>query len=550
MIISDVTKSYGYHHVLNGVSLIVNHGERIGLVGANGVGKSTLLKIIVGDVESDGGSIHIPADHQVGYLPQQIVYDGTIQQMMDEAQAHLHQLEAHLRTLEDQMAEGGEHLDDVLLAYGDALEAFERYGGYEMENRVDVVLHGLNIEHLARDRMVETLSGGEKSRMMLAALLLRAPDILLLDEPTNHLDFATIAWLESYLSAYRGGVLMVSHDRHFLNRTVNAIVEIDEHTRKAKRYSGNYDAYLLAKAQERRKWEYDFHQQQEEIKALRHEIKVGARQNLNDRKHIRTDGDKFLRNFKKAGHEHTVSRKVNAAEEKLKRIEADPIPRPPDDLRFESDFSPEVFRGRSPLRIEHLCKAYDGRVILDDLSTILTAQSRIVLVGENGAGKSTLLKILMGIESPDAGTFQFSSSVQVGYLSQERGALDPDMTLFEAYQNGLEQSEQQLKAILLGSGIFRYDDLDKRVRELSSGQERKVQIARLMASRANFLILDEPTNDVSFDVLEGLESALQSFPGPIIAASHDRRFIENFGGEIWQLAEGEITIDLAYRLPS
>lgn len=542
--INDISKSFSYHHVLRGVSFVVNSGERVGLVGANGVGKSTLLKIIMGEYEADGGHITLSDDARIGYLEQHINVDDdqTITTMIAQATDDLHRLEARMRDLEAQMTTTeGDALDAVMVAYGTTLEKFEQYGGYELDARVDQVFAGLRVDHLPRERHFATLSGGEKSRVGLALLLLGSPDVLLLDEPTNHLDFASLMWLEDYLQSYRGAVLIVSHDRHFLNRTVTAIVEIDEHSRKAKRYNGNYDIYAEAKQSERRKWAQDYAAQQEEIKALRHEIKVSARRNDNYRAYNAFSGDKFLKNFKKAGHEATISRRVRTAEERLKRIEADPIPEPPDDLRFDGDFDPAALRGRMPLTVANVHKSYNGRVILEDVSFTLGLDSRVVLVGPNGAGKSTLLKILMGLETPDRGEVIFHPAVRLGYLHQEPGLFHPDQTLWAAYAAGMSaDDERRLKAIAISSGLFRYNDLAKHVGTLSSGQERKLQIARLMATGANLLILDEPTNYVSFDVLEGMEDALRHFPGPIIAASHDRRFMQGFGGQIWELRERHI----------
>jgi macrolide transport system ATP-binding/permease protein len=539
--INDITKAFGYHQVLNGASLTVNDGERIGLVGANGVGKSTLLKIVAGEIDADGGSITLSDSARIGYLEQEVLGADamTIDDLIAESMRHVHDLEGRMRTLEGQMtASDGDDLDTIMREYGEVSEQFERAGGYAIDHQADAIFEGLAISHLPRERRYGTLSGGEKSRVGLATLLLQAPDILLLDEPTNHLDFASLQWLEDYLRAYRGGALIVSHDRQFLNRTANAIVEIDEHTRTAKRYTGDYDAYHAAKTMERRKWAQDYADQQEEIKALRQEIKVTARRNDNYRTH--RDADKLVVNTKKATHAATISKRVRTAEERLKRIEADPIQQPPDDLQFRGDFDVAAFRGRSPLTVEHVSKAYGERIILDDVSFALNPRSRVTLVGPNGAGKSTLLRILMGQEAADAGAVTFNPGATVGYLDQEGDPFDLDQTVWEAFSGGLDQPEQHLKAILIASGLFRYDDLSKRVGEVSSGQRRKIQVARLIAGRANLLILDEPTNYVSFDVLEGLETALRDFPGPVIAASHDRRFMQQFGGEVWELRDGSI----------
>ncbi len=539
--ISNITKTYAFHQVLNQASLTLNAGERIGLVGANGVGKSTLLKIVTGEIEADSGSVMLTPGAKIGYLPQAIAgFEGkTLADLIADSMSYLRELEAQMRALEQQMESARDNtLDSIMLNYGEVSEQFERHGGYEIDHRVDTVLDGLRVGHIPREREFATLSGGEKARVGLAMLLLKAPDVLLLDEPTNHLDFTSLNWLEGYLQGYHGGILIVSHDRQFLNRTVNAIVELDEHTHTTKRYSGNYDAYHQAKVQERRTWEIEYERQQEEIKALRIEIKETARRNSNYRAH--SDSDKYIRNAKIATHDRTVSKRVHAAEEKLKRIEANPIPKPPEPLRFDPAFDPEMLKGRMPLVVSGVTKAFGERTVLDDVSFTLGVHSRVVLVGPNGAGKTTLLKILVGLERPDSGEVHLNAAVKIGYLDQEGVTLDAVKTVLEAAHDGMPYTQQQIITILLRSGLFRYDDLSKRVGELSSGQRRKLQIARLIAERTNLLALDEPTNYVSFDVLEGLEEALRHFPGPVIAASHDRRFIEQFQGEVWELRDGAI----------
>jgi macrolide transport system ATP-binding/permease protein len=253
--VNQISKSYGDALILNQVSFILNTSERLGLVGANGVGKSTLLKIITGELEADGGTIQLATGAELGYLAQAIHHtpQQTLDDLIAESLRHVYALEAEMRDLEAQMATGDD-LDAVMMRYGEVSEQFERAGGYDLDYRVEIVLAGLGVDHLRRDRLFATLSGGEKARVGLALLLLRAPDVLLLDEPTNHLDAARLEWLEGYLQTYRGAVLIVSHDRQFLNRTVTAIVEIEEHSRGAKRYTGNYDAYVAAKRLERRKW--------------------------------------------------------------------------------------------------------------------------------------------------------------------------------------------------------------------------------------------------------------------------------------------------------
>ena len=539
--ISHISKSYGLNSVLKDVSFTLNAGERIGLVGANGVGKSTLIKIIAGVISADGGTITLPPGTELGYLPQVITgYDEqTLGDLIAQASSRLNMLESRMRQLEDDMTRlTGDGLDKAMTEYGNVTEHFERLGGYEGDHRVESVLAGLQIDHLPRERLFSTFSGGEKARAGLALLLLGAPDVLLLDEPTNHIDMLALGWLESYLAAYRGAVLVVSHDRQFLNRVVNAIVEIDEHSQQSKRYSGDYDTYHQAKIGERQKWEADYIRQQAEIAEVTLAFKETSRNNNNYRP--QTDNDKFMRGAKKGTHDHTVSKRIHVADEKLKRLEAEAIPQPPAPLRFDPRFDPEVLKGRLPLVVSRLSQRFGERQVLDDVSFTVGLNTRMVLVGPNGAGKSTLIRLLAGQTKPDSGEVMVNPAVKIGYLDQEGGQMADEHTLYEAFSAGMDYPDQVLKTVLIRSGLFRYTDFDKPVNGLSSGQRRKLQIARLIFGRANLLLLDEPTNDLSFDVLEALETALHEFPGPVIAASHDRRFIQQFGGDLFEVRDGRL----------
>ncbi len=384
---------------------------------------------------------------------------------------------------------------------------------------------------------MQTLSGGEKARVGLATLLLRSPDLLLLDEPTNHLDFASLEWLEFYLSNYKGAILLVSHDRQFLNRTVNQIFEIDEHTHHLKKYDGNYDAYVLAKAAERATWEEDYERQQEEIKELRKRMRETARNVAHNRPP--TDNDKTAYNFFGGRVQNTISRGVRAAEEQLRRIEANPIPKPPKLMQVNSSFNIEPLQAEVAIRVSNLTKSWDETCILEDLNFTVASDTRILLFGPNGAGKTTLLRILMGIEEPDKGEIRIVERARIGYLPQDP-QMDLDKTVLQTYRYGQVGYEGEFIGRLIGYGLFSLEDMQKKVGQLSIGQRRKLEIARLMAEGPNVLLLDEPTNYISLDVLEAFEAAIIKFPGPVIAVSHDRWFMQRFGGKMWELVQGKI----------
>jgi macrolide transport system ATP-binding/permease protein len=540
--IRNLAKAYGAISVLNDISFVLNTNDRVGIVGPNGVGKSTLLRLLVGQEEADAGTIAYASSVEFGYLPQTTpeFYGRTIEDLILESVGNLKQLEERMRSLEGEMTSANEEqLPTLLEEYTQVTAKFQDRGGYDLDYKIDTILEGLRLTYLPRSQEVFTLSGGEKARVGLATLLLRSPDVLFLDEPTNHLDFASLEWLETYLSHYNGAVMMVSHDRQFLNRAVNAISEIDEHTHQLKRYEGNYDAYVQLKVAERARWEEDYERQQEEIKELRKRIKETARQ-IGHTYRTPRDNDKLARHFFAQRVDSAVSRNVRAAEEQLSRIEENPIPKPPELLHVTSRFNGDPMQSQVVMSITHLSKSWGERCMLHDLSLTVAPDARILLVGPNGAGKTTLLKLIMGLETPDTGEIRVVPSARIGYLPQEPETLDLHKTVIETYRYGQVGYEGEFIGRLLGYGLFRLEDMHKQVGQLSIGQRRKLEIARLMAEGPNVLLLDEPTNYISLDVLEAFESAVLAFPGPVMAISHDRWFMQRFGGEVWELAEGKI----------
>ena len=538
--VRHLCKSYGAITVLDDISFIVNSNDRIGVVGSNGVGKTTLLNILIGQESTDSGSFSFTSYTEVGYLHQTTPeFSGhTMQDLILESVGNLRQLEEQMRELESAMSTAkDDQLAGLMDEYEQVSSRFQDRGGYELDYRIDTILEGLRISYLPRGREMQTLSGGEKARVGLAILLLRSPDLLLLDEPTNHLDFASLEWLEFYLSNYKGAILLVSHDRQFLNRTVNQIFEIDEHAHHLKKYDGNYDAFVLAKAAERATWEEDYERQQEEIKELRKRVRETARNVAHNRSP--TDNDKTAYNFFGGRVQNTISRGVRAAEEQLRRIEANPIPKPPKLMQVSSSFNVEPLQAEVVVRVSNLTKCWDETCILDDVNFTIASGARILLFGPNGAGKTTLLKMLIGIEMPDKGEIRILDSARIGYLPQDP-QMDLDKTVLETYRYGQVGYEGEFVGRLIGYGLFSLEDMQKKVGQLSIGQRRKLEIARLMADGPNVLLLDEPTNYISLDVLEAYEAAIVTFPGPVIAVSHDRWFMQRFGGKMWELVNGKI----------
>ncbi|MBV7333265.1 ATP-binding cassette domain-containing protein [Chloroflexi bacterium TSY] len=344
--IDQISKTFGHQQVLDNVSLTIHVGQKIGLVGANGAGKSTLLKIIVGEVEPDSGTLSLTEGKQIGYLPQTLATAEklTVAQLLDQPFNELKLIEQQMRSLESKMATDSHHLPEILAEYSQLAERFEQQNGYAIERLLEQVLTGLHVNHIERQRPISTLSGGEKTRVSLAALLLGQPDLLLLDEPTNHLDFIALEWLEGYLQSFSGAIFAVSHDRYFLNQTVASIVEVDEHSHQVKFYSGDYEFYAKAKADERVQWVERYWEQQEEIWQLRRIISGKARRVAHNRPP--RDGDKMAYDHKGGRVQDTISRNVRAAEEKLRRIQAEPIPKPPSELTINPDFDPEFLANK------------------------------------------------------------------------------------------------------------------------------------------------------------------------------------------------------------
>lgn len=540
-----IGKDYAHRPVLANVSLGLNPSDKIALVGSNGSGKSTLLRILAGSEIPDEGAVTHSASDEIGYLPQfvQTIEGDTIQDVITSSVAGLRYLERQMRELEGHMAEcaSGAVLDE----YGEISARFDARGGYDIDARTDEVLANLGAGHLRRDRTVSGLSGGEKARVGLAALLLAAPDVLLLDEPTNDLDDRALAWLENYLTLYRGGILFVTHDRDFIDAVATAILELDEHSHNLTRYEGNYRVYLAVKRATRISAQQAYDAQQEEIARLRERAATTARAVGFGRP--ASDPDKFAHNFRGARVERTISRNVRAALEQLERIDAHALEPPPKPLRFQARFSAGQLRpGTVALQAHQLVVRHGDRTVLEDVDCLLEADDRVCLVGPNGSGKSTLLRILAGRAQPDTGTVRSVPGIRIGYLPQEPLFPEPDQTVAATVTLGLRRAglpsvTDEARGWLVRWGLLTRDDLTKRVADLSVGQQRKVELGILIGAHPDALLLDEPTNHLTFDVIESLQAALADFDGPVLIATHDRRLIREFPRRLWRMDLGRLT---------
>ncbi|HEY7778632.1 MAG TPA: ABC-F family ATP-binding cassette domain-containing protein [Ktedonobacterales bacterium] len=541
MSVERLTKSFGAARVLDDVTFTIARGDRVGVVGANGAGKSTLLRMLAGEDTPDAGTIIMAAGLGIGYLPQVIAapVGRTVAEHLEMATAPILALAARMRMLEAELAVTARVAMPALLEdYGTVVTRYQDQGGYDLDARVDAALAGLGVAQLDRSRSLASLSGGEKARVGLAVLVLGSPDLLLLDEPTNHLDAASLAWLENAVATYAGAVAVISHDRQFLNGAVNRILAVDDESHRVMAYPGAYDAYARARAQERRQWDGAYARQREEIAALRRRVREAATGTGHGGRSPR-DNDKTAANFLGQRVERAAARHQNAAAQLLARIEADPVPKPPKPLVFSPRFRSEGLSSRGVITARGIGARRDGRWLFHDLHLEIGPEARILVVGPNGVGKTTLLRVLAGRVAPDEGEVRHAPSAQVAYLPQEPAPPVGGRTVLDAYRDGIAGPEASYIAGLIGHGYFRLEDMRKSVVDLSVGQRRKLEIARLILERANVLALDEPTNYLSLDVLEAFESAVLGFPGPVIAVSHDRWFMRRFGGAVWELSDGQ-----------
>ncbi|WP_248928746.1 ABC-F family ATP-binding cassette domain-containing protein [Paenibacillus hamazuiensis] len=519
--VNGITKSYGVTTVLSNISLQIEARERIGLVGVNGAGKSTLLQIIAGEASYDAGNIFKAKETKIGYLKQNsgLQSDETIWNEMLKVFAHLLEAERELRQLEASMSDpnllGNEQkYEATMKRYATLSDWFREQGGYEVEAKIRGVLHGMGFADMAPDTRVNTLSGGQKTRLALAKMLLEEPDLLMLDEPTNHLDIATLTWLEGYLRGYPGAILVVSHDRYFLDALVDTIYEIER--TNSKRYTGNYSKYVETKQAEYEIQLRHFEKQQEEIAKMEEFIQ---------RNIVRASTTKRAQSRRKAL-------------EKMERID-----KPLGELkRAHFAFEVEQMSGKEVLQVSGLSVGYKpGEPLLRDVSFQLRRGDTAALIGPNGIGKSTLLKTLIGQHTPDSGSYQWGTNVKIGYYDQEQKGLNPSNTVLDEVWNAFPHLEEARIRTVLGNFLFSGEDVFKKISSLSGGEKARVSLAKLMLEKANVLILDEPTNHLDLYSKEVLESALIDYEGTLLFISHDRYFLNKMAEHMLELDSDGLT---------
>ena len=513
----NISKSFGIKDVLKDVQFHIEEREKVALVGINGAGKSTLLKIIMGEETPDSGQVILGKDKTIGYLAQQQEhsYQHTIYEEMLSVKQHIIELDQKIRETEAAMKHAeGEALEALLNTYTRLNHTFEQENGYAYKSEINGVLKGLGFTEADYDTRISTLSGGQKTRVALGRLLLSRPDIILLDEPTNHLDMSSIAWLEGYLNNYDGAVLIVSHDRYFLDRIVTKVVELEFGISRV--YNGNYSWYAARR---------------EEIRAS--EMKAY----LNQQADIRHQ-EEVIAKLKSFNREKSIKR-AESREKMLNRIEVLDKPQEVHDA-MKIRLEPEVESGNDVLLVEHLSKAFGSHVLFEDITIDIKRGERVALIGNNGTGKTTILKIINKYVPKDTGRIVLGSRVKIGYYDQEHQVLSPEKTIFQEISDAYPSLTNTRIRNVLAAFLFTGDDVFKKIEDLSGGEHGRVSLAKLMLSSANLLILDEPTNHLDITSKDILESALRSYTGTVFYVSHDRYFINKTATRILDLTGGHL----------
>lgn len=519
---NNLNKSFGIDSILENVNFTVNEYDKIGIIGVNGTGKTTLFKIISGIYGYDSGDIYTSKDCEIGYLEQNTNFhsENTILEEVLEVFKDVIEMEKYLRDLEHKISEESSNtnsttLEKLMNEYSNKLEAFSDMNGYGYKSEAKGVLKGLGFSDEDMDKPISILSGGEKTRVLLGKLLLKKPTLLLLDEPTNHLDSEAIEWLEVFLKQYKGTVILISHDRYFLDQVVNRIFEI--HNKKLKTYNGNYSDFIKASAIEKELELKKFEDQQKDIK--KQEESIERLKAFGREKHL-----KRARSKEKALAKVDVLDKPEAYRKKAK-----------------IEFNPSVTSGNDVLQLRDISMGYGERILFKDLNLDIYRGEKVALIGANGIGKSTLFKIIMNEITPLSGDIKFGTNVNVSYFHQEQKTLNLDNTIIDEIWDTNNKLTQTEIRNMLGSLLFEDEDVFKKISTLSGGERARVAILKLILSKANFLLLDEPTNHLDIDSKEVLEEALEHYTGTIFTISHDRYFLNTVVDKILVLNENGVT---------
>ena len=511
--VNDLQKEYQVGQpVLTGLTFQVDTGERVGILGKNGAGKTTLFRILTGQEEADGGTVTLAPGKRLGLISQIPVYPAgyTVEDVLRTAFDDLKEMEGQMQALSAQLATG----DPDLLARYDRLQAaFEAGGGYEIETRLEKICTGLGIDKAFRVKAFADLSGGEKTRINLARLILVDTEILLLDEPTNHLDLNATVWLEDYVSHYKGTVLVISHDRYFLDKTISRVIEIKEG--KAEFYAGNYSFYAVEKQRRYLEQLRQYKKEQAEIQRLTETARMMHQHNT----------------------EH-LNKRAFSIEKRIAKMNR--TARPEQHRKMKAKFGQTEFLADDLLTLRELKKSFGERTLFDHVSLRVEPGDRIALLGDNGTGKSTLLKILLGEEAADSGAVKQGITLKTGYLPQQIRFAHPERSLYDTMLYEANCSAQQARD-RLGKFLFQGEDVFKPVSVLSGGEQSRLRLCMLMDEKVNFLILDEPTNHLDLDSREWIEEAVEDFAGTLLFVSHDRYFIQRFATRIWTLENGAIS---------
>lgn len=528
MIILDVNKlgkNFGYGKLFEDISFSLNEGESISIVGPNGCGKSTLLKMIAGIERKDTGTVSIKKEAKVAYLDQtgsRVDYDRPVYEVLKDAFGDIKKIGDELKRLQEMMESDffiGEKYDKILERYCDLTEKFSMVGGYDMEMNINTVVEGLKIDKALLDQSYNDLSGGEKTLVQLGKALLIKPDLLLLDEPTNHLDIERIEWLENYIKSFKGASIIVSHDRYFLDRMSNKILDLDDGVGKV--YSTNYSGFLDEKQRDFEKQMANYKDQQALIKKLEAEKKYFAERGM-------------------ATNSSTLTARAHTLQTKIDRLKQMAVARPKEQRKINVGFSEDRKSSKKVIGTENLIvETPDGRKILDGISVDIRAGERVALIGSNGSGKSTFVKTIMSEqELPVQGEVTVGPSVKIGYLPQIITFPNGEQQLLEYFKNTVGVNEQKARQILAGFQFYK-EDVTKRVKTLSGGERMRVKLAELLQEKINTLIFDEPTNHIDIPTKEVLEDAIEDFNGTLIFVSHDRYFINKFADEIIEFQDGK-----------